>query len=76
MSCLRIVCISDTHGQHVKLRVRDVPAGNKTIAGRAHNAQLMLSILAPLHGPTITVTPNQRPQIPILIQLVSSLPFT
>jgi hypothetical protein len=41
MSCLRIVCISDTHGQHVKLRVRDVPAGNKTIAGRTHNAQVI-----------------------------------
>ena len=56
--------------------LRDVPARDKTIAGRMHNAQLMLSVLAPLHGPTITVTSNQRPQIPVLIQLVSSLPFT
>jgi hypothetical protein len=53
----------------------DVPAGDKTIAGWTHNAQFMLSILAPLHGPTVAVTSNQRPQIPVLIQLVSSLPF-
>jgi hypothetical protein len=56
--------------------LRDVPAGNKTIAGRTHNAQLMFSVLAPLHGPAIAVTSNQRPQIAVLIQLVSSLPFT
>ena len=56
--------------------LRDIPSGNKTIAGRTHDAQLMFSILAPLHGPTIAVTSNQRPQIAVLIQLVSSLPFT
>jgi hypothetical protein len=56
--------------------LRDVPARNKTIAGRTHIAQHMLSVLAPLHGPAIAVTSNQRPQIPVLIQLVSSLPFT
>jgi hypothetical protein len=56
--------------------LRDVPSRNKTIARRTHYAQLMFSVLAPLHGPTITVTSNQRPQIPIQIQLVSSLPFT
>jgi len=84
--------IRDTHSVAVLFRERqsdgralsarqytpiwDIPAGNKTTTGRTHNAQLMLSILAPLHGPTITVTSNQRPQVPILIQFVSSLPFT
>ena len=41
----------------------DVPARNKTITGRTHNAQFMLSILAPLHGTTVTVASYQRPQI-------------